>query len=583
MDARFDSPRAQRRAGSQRAAALLGGILIVVALLAPQLAAAASVPAKPSDAFVDSIGVNTHTYYTGTVYYSRFQEWKTKLQQLGVRHVRENLVPNRSDQYQRLNELGQAGIKSTVIMGDPTEGLSGLETLLSIAKNRIRGSLAALEGTNEFDLSGRSGWLTELSSYHQRLYQLASADPSLSSLPLVGPSVVHWRNQQALGDVSSQIDYGNIHSYPDGYGPESNLGSHLADAVANSGSKPVMATETGYHTAVGWTGEHKPVSEAAMATYVPRMFFEYFRRGVVRTFSYELLDEGSGASEREDSFGLLRHDLSEKPAFAALRNTIDVLGDPGAPFAPEPLDYSLSGNQDNLRQVLLQKRDGSYYLALWRTSSVWDPVRRAALDPSPASVTVSVNRSLASAERFAPNSSAASLASFSDPNGPLTVSVGPRVTILRLRPVVASPEPAPAPAPEPAPQPAPEPAPEPAPTPAPAPEPAPNPEPTPEPSPEPAPEPSPEPAPEPAPNPEPAPEPPAAPAPDPEPAPAPAPAPTPAPSPQPEVEPAPEPSPRGKGRKRKEAGTKSLRSRRYSRLWARKMRLSYMKALPAGR
>ncbi|HEX8689983.1 MAG TPA: hypothetical protein VF729_07055 [Solirubrobacterales bacterium] len=564
------------RAGSQRAAALLGGILVVVALLAPQVAAAASVPAKPADSFVDSIGVNTHTYYTGTVYYNRFQEWKTKLQRLGVRHIRENLVPNRSDQYQRLNELGQAGIKSTVIMGDPTNGVAGLETLLSIARDRIRGSLAALEGTNEFDLSGRSNWSAELTSYHQRLYQLAKADPSLSSLPLVGPSIVHWSNQQALGDVSAQVDYGNIHSYPDGYWPESNLSSHLEDAVANSGSKRVMATETGYHTAVDWTGEHKPVSEAAMATYVPRMFLEYFRRGVVRTFSYELLDEGTGSSDREDSFGLLRHDLSEKPAFAALRNTIDILGDPGASFVPESLDYSLGGNQDNLRQVLLQKSDGSFYLALWRTSSVWDPIKRVALNPSPASVTIDVNRSLASAERFVPNNSAAPLSSFSDPNGPLTVSVGPQVTVLKLQPPASSPEPAPLPPPETVPEPVP--VPEPSPEPVPVPEPEPAPEPAPEPSPEPEPEPSPEPAPEPEPEPSPTP------VPEPSPAPAPAPAPAPESEPAPATEPAPTPSPRrGKRGKPKEVRATSARNRRYSRLKARQKRRNRLKALIATR
>jgi hypothetical protein len=537
MDALLDSPRAHPWAGSQRVVALLGGILVAIALLAPQIATAAPVAAKPSDAFVDSIGVNTHTYYTGTVYYQRFQEWKAKLQQLGVRHVRENLKPNRSDQYQRLNELGQAGIKSTLIMGEPTNGVAGLETLLSIARDKIRGSLAALEGTNEFDLSGRSNWAAELKSYHQRLYQLAKADASLSSLPVVGPSIVHWSNQQAFGDVSGYLDYGNLHSYPDGYQPESNLTSHLEDATANSGPKAVMATETGYHTATSWTGEHKPVSEAAMATYVPRMFLEYFRRGVVRTFSYELLDEGTGSTDREDSFGLLRHDLSEKPAFAALRNTIDILEDPGAAFAPEALDYSLSGDLSNLRQVLLQKRDGSFYLALWRTGSVWDPIKRIVLGSSSPSLTVSVNRPLASAQRYAPNSSAAPLSSFASPNSPLGVSVGPQVTILRLEPVLpaSEPEPVPVPEPEPAPVPVPEPAP------APAPEPAPSPE---------------EPAPE----------------------------PIPAPSPEPETEPAPEPNPRrGKGHKQKEARVKWLESRRDSRARARQRRLKRLRALAQSR
>ena len=143
----------------RRGTGWLLGAVAAVALLCPALADAAT--AKPADAFVDSIGVNTHTYYTGTVYYQRFNEWKAKLAELGVRHIRENLVPNRSDQYQRLNELGAMGVKLTLILGDPTNGISGLETLLSIAKNNLRSSLAALEGPNEFDLSGRSNWRDE--------------------------------------------------------------------------------------------------------------------------------------------------------------------------------------------------------------------------------------------------------------------------------------------------------------------------------------------------------------------------------------------------------------------------------------
>ncbi|MEX2447927.1 MAG: hypothetical protein WD404_04190 [Solirubrobacterales bacterium] len=486
MNAPVDIAPPRRPATRWRAATWVAGILASVALLAPSSVGAASVPAKGADAFVDSIGVNTHTYYTGTVYYKRFQEWRAKLSQAGVRHIRENLVPNRSDQYQRLNELAGSGIRSTLIMGDPTEGVSGLETLLSIARNKIRDSLAALEGTNEFDLSGRASWRTELAAYHRKLSELANADPSLSSLPLIGPSIVHWDSMDELGDISSQLDYGNIHSYPDGYQPESNLDSHFSHSAANSSSKPVMATETGYHTALGWTADHKPASEAAMATYVPRMYLEYFRRGVARTFSYELLDEAAGSDDREDNFGLLRHDLSEKPAFSALRNTIRILEDPGASFAPGSLDYSLSGSPSDLRQVLLQKSDGSFYLALWRASSVWDPVKRVTLSPSTATVTVDVNSTLATAERYAPNTSDAPLASFPDPNGPLSVGVGPQVTILKLAPAVAtSPPPS---TPDPAP-PAPEPSPEPEPVP---PEPSPEPEPVP---PEPSPEPEPAPAP----------------------------------------------------------------------------------------
>ena len=210
---------------------------------------------------------------------------------------------------------------------------------MATARDRLQGSLDALESSNEYDLRGGADWATDLRPYQQHLYETAQADPYLSTLPLIGPSVVRWSQQDQLGDVSELLDYGNIHSYPDGYFPESNLGSHLANATGLSGSRPVMATETGWHTALNWTDSHKPASEQAVATYMPRLFLEYFRRGVARTFSYQLLDhwQNPELDERELHFGLLRNDLSATPAFVALRNTISILGDdPGAGLTRVP-------------------------------------------------------------------------------------------------------------------------------------------------------------------------------------------------------------------------------------------------------
>src|SRR5689334_22035419 len=107
--------------------------LAALALLVPASANAAAVPARTANSFVDSIGVNTHTYYTNTKYYQQFSTITQRLKELGVRHVRENLVPNRSDQYKMLNALAAQGIKSTLILGDPREGTQGLSKLISIA------------------------------------------------------------------------------------------------------------------------------------------------------------------------------------------------------------------------------------------------------------------------------------------------------------------------------------------------------------------------------------------------------------------------------------------------------------------
>jgi hypothetical protein len=429
--------RARQAASLTRLRTAAGRALVALAAtfavaVAPSAAGAVAVPARSADSFVDSIGVNTHTYYTDTVYYSHFDGVKRKLAELGVRHIRENLVPDRPDQYERLRELAAQGVKSTLIVGDPNEGREGLDELVSILGSELRGAVAAAEGPNEFDTWGGADWLPRLAEYQRWLYEEVKADPQLAGLPVVGPSIVHSDNQEGLGDVSGLLDYGNVHSYPDGYSPEDNVSRHLGNAAHNSGTKPVMATESGYHTALGWSGEHKPVSEQAMATYIPRMYLEYFRRGIARTFSYELLDEAAGSGDREDNFGLLRNDLSEKPAFAALRNTIDILEDPGPGFDPGSLDYSLSGDVADIHHLLLQKRDGSFYVALWRAVDVWDPVAQAPEAAPTGSVTLELGRQVSAAEAYSPNVSSGPVASLPVSGSSIAVEVGPEVTIVKL-------------------------------------------------------------------------------------------------------------------------------------------------------
>jgi hypothetical protein len=431
MDA---SPQKPRRSSLRRRLPFRHLLLGAVALsaLLPASASAAAVEARTAGSFLDSIGVNTHTYYDDTVYYSEFGTIEQRLKELGVHHIRENLVPDRPDQYERLSRLATAGVKSTLILGAPEDGASGLEELTEILGSDLRGSVDAVEGPNEYDLHGGPNWMPELAPYQSRLYSTIKSSSVLSSLPVVGPSLGNTNSDGS--DVSGSLDYGNIHSYPNGESPEDNVSRLLATATEMSGSKPVMATETGYHTAVNWSGDHNPVSEAAQATYTPRLFLEYFRRGIARTFSYELVDEfpNPGRDESESNFGLLRNDLSPKPAFTALRNLTAILADSGAGFAPGKLDYTVSGNDDDLHQLLLQKSDGSYYLALWRASSVWDVDSGTPLSPASGAVKLSFSQSLASAEEYAPNSSSAPLRSLAAGDAPLTVNVGSQVVIVKL-------------------------------------------------------------------------------------------------------------------------------------------------------
>src|SRR5579863_3600513 len=120
------------------------------------------------------------------------------------------------------------------------------------------------------------------------------------------------------------------------------------------------------------------IPESVEASYIPRTLLLSFSKGIKRTFVYELLDEFSSTG-----YGLLANDFSEKPAFLALKNLISTLQDPGGQFTPGSLTYGVTGNTNTVQHLLLQKRDGSYWLILWLEQSSYDATNNVATPVTP--------------------------------------------------------------------------------------------------------------------------------------------------------------------------------------------------------
>jgi len=352
-----------------------------VVLLSSFPSADLSVPtrARSADDFVNSIGINLHLSYFRTAYGTGWTTIiKPKLLALGVRHVRDagSVVDDNHWMdvvYGRMKELADQGIRFNLIVGPPRGSqdystLEHLNRLLEYAQPVVE----SFEGLNEHDLSRRPDWVSEVRSCQQALYTALKADPRTAGLPVYGPSIGHPNNAAQVGDLSQWMDYGNIHPYPGGRPPLASLADHEDKLRAVTAGRPLVATETGYHTATAWTGDHPPITEEAMARYVPRLFLEYFDAGIRRTYLYELVDEGTSLADREQNFGLLHADGREKPAYTALRNLIALVRDPGPAFTPGQLDYTLSGDTTGVESTLLQKRDGRFYLVLWQDATSYD-------------------------------------------------------------------------------------------------------------------------------------------------------------------------------------------------------------------
>lgn len=352
--------------------ALLSALLIAcTASLSPSQAQLQPELARSADAFVNSIGVATHLRYLDTAYANYDTIIKPKLQELGVRHIRDG--GKNPEFFRRLNDLATLGIRATLVM-DTRDGITPANVVTE-AIQPVLSSIEAVEGPNEWDVNPQvtykdQAFPTGLRAYQDELYAVVKANPTTATLPVLMPSLAIPYHAAQLGALAS-ADMGNMHSYAGGNLPSQDLDIKwipLTQTITGP-AKPIVATECGWHNATNDLKAPQPgISELAAAKYVPRLYLEYFNRGIQRSFLYELINERQDTTQ-EQNFGLLRNNGSAKPAFDSLKNLIALLQDPGPEFAPQALSYSLSGTSPlnpTLHHTLLQKRDGRFYLALWQ-------------------------------------------------------------------------------------------------------------------------------------------------------------------------------------------------------------------------
>ena len=402
--------------------------------------------AAPAEDFVDSVGVNTHINYTDTAY-GDYELVRDKLENLGVKHIRDKAHLGDEEfnkkvygRYQDLND--SAGIKTNLIVDPREQGLSNVDAEKVDEIVELAGdSLATLEGPNELDIAGEGEWPERMRDYQRELFEAVN-DSSSSDTPVLSASLAHAKKAGELGDMSDVMDAGNMHPYPGGGPPTEDLEDYNVDNTRRvSGEKPLVATETGYHTAEDGNGGQPGVSEEAEAKYLPRMFLEYFDRGIARTFSYELLDQrpDPSGSDQEENFGLVRADGTDKPAYTAMRNLLSLLDDPaeesevGGP--PGDLGYSISGDTEDVREVALYKQDGTFYLILWQEVPSYDTGSGRDIEVPAKDVTVSFDGDVGEAATYLPSESNAATGSydagdanqleFTVPDHPLVVEVAP--------------------------------------------------------------------------------------------------------------------------------------------------------------
>jgi hypothetical protein len=402
---------------------LIGGVLVAILLSVSNPTRDSVTPAERADAFVESIGINVHLGYTNTSY-SNYPLIKDKLVKLDIRHARDGTysreTPDRREAvYDKYRDLAASGIKFDLVHDSPIDRYDADGRTLSEIAKLAGDSLEAVEGPNEPDIQeDRSvDWASMTRASQASLYKAVRSNPNMDNISVIGTSIAHGDNVRYVmdpngdgekEDLGAYLDYGNIHSYSWALHPfaaETRLVSwHIPQARLLAGGKRLIATETGYTNATNDQSVGGPVTEGVAAKYTTRNLLEHFKRGFVRTYVYEFIDEfpDPGKVDRESNWGLLRYDGSEKPAYAALKNLIDLLEDPGPPFEPQGLDFSLSGDTSNVHRLLLQKRDGQFYLILWLEVSSYDRDRDEEIHVPSQRVTLHLDTPISEATVYQP-------------------------------------------------------------------------------------------------------------------------------------------------------------------------------------
>ena len=354
-----------------------------------------TLPTARAWAFSDSVGVVTHASYLDTVY-GRQAELAAKMTELGVKHIREHAYKSTNADWNTtvwnaVNTYAGSSRKLTLGISMRTDS-APISELLQVIVDHHLSKTVGVEGPNEVDYYDPDNWPSRLPAHMQQLYSQVKNHPNatLRNVPVLGPSFGSAEGVGQAGDLSAYMDYGNYHPYS---GCQTPSDAHLTYADNQSaeyaGNKEWLATEVGFHTAVNQprSAGHPACSERVGGVYTLRTVLSHFRWGVPRSFVYELVDvrDNLARDDSEENFGLLRNDLSPKPAFTALKNLLATIG-AGTPSSLEPLEGIVEDRPSDMQLYAFEQADGDYVLALWRHASIWDRANQQPITVTPRNV-----------------------------------------------------------------------------------------------------------------------------------------------------------------------------------------------------
>jgi len=317
-----------------------------------------TLPAIAAAAVIGSIGVNTHIDFNAYGYQNRGLVAQA-INYLGVKNLRDSAA-NPSDVETWPQVARATGAKFDDFIGETSP--AGMAAQLALMPRLAQeGVLNAVEGGNEEDDAYARSQGNSL-PFTARFQQRVDAMGRSLGLPVINMSfgsgwtaANDWHGDyDKVGNLSAYASYANAHAYPmAGQTTGATIRRLNDDARLAAASRPVMTTEIGWNTG----GEGPAVRGVVQAV------LDAIKDGDAGVYFYALFDDMSG------KYGLMNSDGSPRPAGAALHNFTTLLADGGGRFTPGSLGYSLGGRVGGDETLLMQKSDGSFWLALWNESA----------------------------------------------------------------------------------------------------------------------------------------------------------------------------------------------------------------------
>ena len=330
------------------------------------------------------------------------------LKYAGIRELRDDgsTNPQTLAAFIELHKSCGAKIDALPITGDIAASLREYETLAEA------GALLSVEGPNEpnnFKVSyegRRSSAKTSMpiARFQRDLYAAVKADAKLKGIPVFHSSEAGGSEPDNCGlqfltipanagtlmpDGTQYADYANTHNYVCGHGlsgiTEDNIAWNAEDPILNGQwdglfveyghtwwgrgfdgySKeqleklPRVTTETGWNTRPAGGGNATSIGEEQQGKLFLNLCLDTARRGWSYTFIYMLRD-----SKVQGYWGLFNVDYTPKPSAVFLHNLTTILGDTSSDSAAAEVQYSIDEQPPTVHDLLLQKRDGTFDLAI---------------------------------------------------------------------------------------------------------------------------------------------------------------------------------------------------------------------------